>query len=148
MLPHGTASVARPASRGVFAMIGPMRDGADDEPLEGDIGPAAPPAGEAGAARAADAGTGTGSAERGAVEELRRYEREREERRRRTNALAGRVAAVLAALLLAFLAYDSARTAVEARSRGDEWIYPPLVIALICTIALATLIARAVRRVK
>ncbi|MFS2294913.1 MAG: hypothetical protein FWJ90_19830 [Actinomadura sp.] len=135
-----------------------MRDGADDEPLEGDIGPAAPPAGEAGAAAAADAGTGTGAAEAGAAEagaaevsaaeELRRYEREREERRRRTDALAGRVAAVIAALLLAFLAYDSARTAAEARSRGDDWIYPPLVIALICTIALVTLIARAVRRVK
>ena len=110
----------------------------DDEPLDGDIGPAP------GAAPA----SGTTGRRRDAVEELRRYEAEREERRRRTNAVSGRIATVLAALLLAFLLYDSARTAVMARARGDDWIYPPLVIAVICAIALVTLLARSLRRVK
>ncbi|TDE28402.1 hypothetical protein [Actinomadura sp. 6K520] len=114
---------------------------AEDEPLEGDIGPAA----DAGAPR--PAGT-SGPRQADAAAELRRYEAEREERRRRTNAASGRIAAALAALLLAFLAYDSVRTALTARSRGDDWIYPPLVIAGICTIALATLLAWAARRVK
>ncbi|XRQ11252.1 hypothetical protein ACN3XK_10290 [Actinomadura welshii] len=116
-----------------------MGPGADDEPLEGDIGPAS-------GARAARPASPTGRAD--AAEELRRYEAEREERRRRTNAVSGRIAVVAAALLLAFLTYDSARTAVTARSRGDEWIYPPVVIAVICAIALVTLVAWALRRVK
>ncbi|TDB89102.1 hypothetical protein [Actinomadura sp. 7K534] len=118
-----------------------MSVAADDEPLEGDIGPAA----DAGASRTAGA---PAPRKADAAEELRRYEAEREERRRRTNALSGRITTALAALLLAFLAYDSARTALTARSRGDDWIYPPLVIAGICTIALVTLLAWAVRRVK
>ncbi|TDC57411.1 hypothetical protein E1200_33445 [Actinomadura sp. GC306] len=130
---------------------------ADDEPLDGDIGPAADPGGPRAAGTSgppeadarADARADTeADARADAAAELRRYEAEREERRRSTNALAGRIAAVLAALLLAFLAYDSARTALTARSRGDNWIYPPLVIAGICTIALVTLVAWAVRRVK
>ncbi|MEW2352501.1 hypothetical protein [Spirillospora sp. NPDC029432] len=103
-----------------------------DEPLEGDIGPA--PA----AARPARAVPD-------AAEELRRYEREREERRRRTNAVAGRIAAVAVALLLGFLAYDSIATAVEARRRGDPWVYPPAVIAGVCLAALAVLALWTVR---
>lgn len=122
-------------------MIGAMSVAADDEPLEGDIGPAA----GAGVSRTPGA---PGARKADAAEELGRYEAEREERRRRTNALSGRIATALAALLLAFLAYDSARTALTARSRGDDWIYPPLVIAGICSIALVTLLAWAVRRVK
>ena len=104
----------------------------DDEPLDGDIGPA--PVREPGAAKA------------DAAEELRRYELEREERRRRTNAVSGRVAAVLAALFLVFLIYDSVDTAVEAHARGDDWVYPPAVVAGVCTVALAALLTWAWRR--
>ncbi|SNT59592.1 hypothetical protein SAMN05443665_105324 [Actinomadura meyerae] len=107
-----------------------------DEPLDGDIGPASVPETPA-AAEAARADT---------AEELRRYEAEREERRRRTNAVSGRIAAIVAALLLGFLTYDSARTAIEARSRGDDWIYPPAVIAALCALALAGLLTWAWRR--
>ena len=82
------------------------------------------------------------------AEELRRYEAEREERRRRTNAVSGRVTVVLAGVFLAFLAYDSARTAVRAHARGDEWIYPPAVVGVGCAIALVTLVAWSARRVK
>ncbi|WP_344906646.1 hypothetical protein [Actinomadura meridiana] len=80
--------------------------------------------------------------------ELRRYEAEREVRRRRANAVSGRVATVASAAFLAFLTYDSVRTAVQARSRGDDWVYPPAVIAAICAVALVTLLTWAVRRVK
>ncbi|TDC45116.1 hypothetical protein E1281_31430 [Actinomadura sp. KC345] len=112
-----------------------------DEPLEGDIGPAA----GVGASRSAE----TAGAERARVaEELRRYEAEREERRRRTNAVSGRVAVAVAALFLAFLTYDSVRTAVAARSRGDDWVYPPAVVAGVCGVALLTLVTWAWRRVK
>ncbi|NDU74897.1 hypothetical protein GWI34_20030 [Actinomadura sp. DSM 109109] len=111
---------------------------AADEPLEGDIGPAsgtaaapaAPPRSEAAEARAA----------------LRRFDAEREERRRATNAVAGRIAAAAAALFLAFLAYDSARTAVEAHARGDAWIYPPAVVGGACTAGLVALLTWAWRR--
>lgn len=109
-----------------------------DEPLEGDIGPAAPPPGATRAKTEEPAGD--------AAEELRRYEAEREERRRRGNAVSGRVAVVLAAALLAFLAYDSAHTAVEARSKGDDWLYPPAVNAALCTLALIALVTWALRR--
>ncbi|MCQ0018708.1 hypothetical protein [Actinomadura madurae] len=61
---------------------------APDEPLDGDIGPAP---GAAADARKADTRKAV------AAEELRRYEAEREARRRRTNAVSGRVAAVAAA---------------------------------------------------
>ncbi|MEU6041642.1 hypothetical protein ABZ801_40260 [Actinomadura sp. NPDC047616] len=116
-------------------------DPLDDEPLDGDIGPAA------GAAPSADARQERVRAEAARqAEELRRYERERELRRRRTNALAGRVTAVLVALLLAFLAYDSVTTALEARERNDPWIYPPAVIAALCLAGLAALAVWAVRR--
>ncbi|MFG2085843.1 MULTISPECIES: hypothetical protein [unclassified Spirillospora] len=121
------------------------RAGADDEPLDGDIGPAS---GAAAAGTAASDTAASGAPEADAGEELRRYEAEREERRRRTNAVSGRVAVVVAALFLAFLTYDSVRTAVAARSKGDDWIYPPAVIAGICAIALATLVTWAARRVK
>ncbi|WUH97958.1 hypothetical protein OHR68_31290 [Spirillospora sp. NBC_00431] len=104
-----------------------------DEPLDGDIGPAAPSPRTAEAEPAA---------------ELRRYEAEREERRRRTNAVSGRAAVAATALFLAFLIYDSVATAMRAHDRGDDWIYPPAVIASGCAIALVTLIAWAVRRVK
>ncbi|QKW33790.1 hypothetical protein HUT06_06890 [Actinomadura sp. NAK00032] len=106
-----------------------------DEPLDGDIGPASVPA-EAGA----------GAVKADTAEELRRYEAEREERRRHTNAVSGRIAVALAALFLGFLTYDSVRTAVEARSRGDDWIYPPAVIAAVCALALGVLLTWAWRR--
>ncbi|WP_147449527.1 hypothetical protein [Actinomadura pelletieri] len=83
-----------------------------------------------------------------ALEELRRHEAERETRRRRTNAAAGRVAAVISAAFLAFLTYDSARTAVRARARGDDWIYPPAVVGAVCAVALVALLTWAIRRVK
>lgn len=102
-----------------------------DEPLDGDIGPAV--VREPGAAKA-DAAA------------LRRYAAEREERRRRTDAVSGRIAVVVAALLLAFLTYDSVRTAIEARSRGDDWVYPPAVIAGVCAVSLAALLTWAWRR--
>ncbi len=109
-----------------------------DEPLEGDIGPSAE-AGPAEVPRAAAARTA----------ELRRFEAEREERRRRANARAGAVAKWLAALLLAFLAQDSIRTAVEARSKGDPWLYPPAVLAAVFVaglVLLAVLALRSLRR--
>jgi len=92
--------------------------------LEGDIGPA-PGVGEG---RRADQ-----------AEELRRYEAEREERRRRTNAVAGRLTLVLMAALLGFLAYDSITTAVKAHGRDDPWLYPPATIAALCLTGLAAL---------
>ncbi|GAA1785342.1 hypothetical protein [Actinomadura chokoriensis] len=110
-----------------------------DEPLDGDIGPAS--AREPGAVQA-DAATDAADA----AEELRRYAAEREERRRRTNAVSGRIAVAVAALLLAFLTYDSVRTAIEAHARGDDWVYPPAVIAGICAVALAALLTWAWRR--
>ncbi|GAA3985138.1 hypothetical protein GCM10023085_79140 [Actinomadura viridis] len=126
-----------------------------DEPLEGDIGPASAAEHTRGGTDPRT-GTGTGTAngrealrDAGAVseaEELRRYEREREERRRRTNAVSGRVALAAVALFLAFLAYDSAATAVEARRRDDPWIYPPAVVAGICLAGLAVLAAWTLRR--
>ncbi|MFA1548770.1 hypothetical protein [Actinomadura chokoriensis] len=103
-----------------------------DEPLEGDIGPA--PMREPPAAKTDPA------------EELRQYEAEREERRRHTNAVSGRIATVIAALFLGFLTYDSARTAVEAHSRGDDWVYPPAVVAAVCAGALTALLTWAWRR--
>jgi len=106
-----------------------------DEPLDGDIGPAAAPEPGAAEARAADA-----------AEELRRYEAEREARRRRTNAVSGRIAVVVAAVLLLFLIYDSVNTAVEAHARGDDWVYPPAVVAGVCAVALAALLTWALRR--
>jgi hypothetical protein len=80
--------------------------------------------------------------------ELRRYEAEREVRRRRANAVSGRIAVVASAAFLAFLVYDSVHTAVQAHSRGDDWVYPPGVVAAVCAVALATLLTWAVRRVK
>ncbi|GAA2436049.1 hypothetical protein GCM10010191_58540 [Actinomadura vinacea] len=92
----------------------------DDEPLEGDIGPAP----SVGAPRAS--------------------EERREEPR--TNAISGRITLAAVALLLAFLAYDSIATALEARRRDDPWIYPPAVIAALCLAGLAALAAWALRR--
>ncbi|WP_433476819.1 hypothetical protein ACQPZP_07035 [Spirillospora sp. CA-142024] len=103
---------------------------AHDAPLEGDIGPASSPAAP---------GTATPTRE-SAAEELRRYEAEREERRRRTNAVSGRIALIAAALFLAFLTYDSVNTATDAHSKGDDWLYPPATIAGVCTAALAALL--------
>ncbi|WP_067491580.1 hypothetical protein [Actinomadura hibisca] len=108
-----------------------------DEPLEGDIGPAA-------RARATEAPQA--DEKPSAAEALRRYEAEREERRKRTNAVAGRVTLWLAALLLAFLTYDSAATAVEAHGKGDPWLYPPAAIAAACGLALIVLVGWALRR--
>ncbi|MEU5882669.1 hypothetical protein [Spirillospora sp. NPDC047279] len=125
-----------------------------EEPLEGDIGPSArpssPPAAtarsEAGGSARGEAG---GSGDRPSVtaaEELKRYEEEREARRRSTNAASGRIAAALAALLLAFLAYDSIDTALQARDKGDPWLYPPATIAAVCLAGLVALLAWALRR--
>ncbi|MDL4820450.1 hypothetical protein [Actinomadura opuntiae] len=106
-----------------------------DEPLEGDIGPAA------GAVRPAGPETDP-------AEDMRRYAAEREERRRRTNALSGRVAAVLCAALLAYLTYDAVRAAIDHHAHGRNWIYPPGVVAAACAVTLAALLTWAVRRVK
>ncbi|NVI89560.1 hypothetical protein [Actinomadura sp. BRA 177] len=103
---------------------------ADNEPLDGDVGPASV----------------AGAAKVDAAEELRRYEVEREARRRRTNAVSGRIAVAAAVLFLAFLIYDSVNTAVEAHSKGDDWIYPPAVVAAVCAAALAALLTWAWRR--
>ncbi|MBW8485740.1 hypothetical protein [Actinomadura parmotrematis] len=102
----------------------------DDEPLDGDIGPAAP---------ATAPPPSTPVPDRAA--ELRRYEEEREARRRRTDRIAGRIALWAAVLLLAFLAYDSASTAVEAHRRGDDWLYPPAANAALFTLAALALTA-------
>ncbi|MEV5575648.1 hypothetical protein AB0L06_36895 [Spirillospora sp. NPDC052269] len=123
----------------------------DDEPLEGDIGPSAPVLRDAPGANTANTAdeprAGASSGGRAAVAtELRRLEDEREERRRRTNAAAGRVAFWLLSLFLAFLAYDSARTAHEARQRGDDWVYPPAVNAGLCVLGVLLLVALALRR--
>ncbi|MFF5264921.1 hypothetical protein ACFY4C_38865 [Actinomadura viridis] len=125
-----------------------------DEPLEGDIGPASAvgargvpqPSGPAANGREANGPAASGREALSGAEELRRYEREREERRRRTNAVSGRIALAAVALFLAFLFYDSAATAVEARRRDDPWIYPPAVIAGICLAGLAVLAAWTLRR--
>ncbi|MFD0691867.1 hypothetical protein [Actinomadura fibrosa] len=117
-----------------------------DEPLEGDIGPAA--TGRPAGTRDADPASAhnASAAPADPAEELRRYEAEREERRRRVNAASGRVALALAAALLAFLVYDSAHTAVEAHSKGDDWVYPPAVVGGICALALVVLLVWAARR--
>ncbi|WP_141578509.1 hypothetical protein [Actinomadura sp. WMMA1423] len=115
---------------------------AGDEPLDGDIGPAS------GAASGAGSGVRPRApeAEAEAAATLRRFEAEREERRRGTNAVAGRIAVALAALFLAFLTYDSASTAVEAHARGDDWVYPPAVVGGVCAVALVALLTWAWRR--
>ncbi|TDD74069.1 hypothetical protein E1293_30085 [Actinomadura darangshiensis] len=107
-----------------------------DEPLEGDIGPAARPA----------SGGAPAAPEIDSAEVLREAEAEREARRRRTNAVSGRIAVLVAALFLAFLTYDSANTAVEAHSKGDDWLYPPATIALVCGAGLIALLTWAWRR--
>ncbi|QFG21908.1 hypothetical protein [Actinomadura sp. WMMB 499] len=115
-----------------------------DEPLEGDIGPAASATsgtGSAGLGASYDYGS---PAERRAA--IHRYEAERERRRRRTDAAAGRIAALLAAVLLAFMTYDSGRTALEAHRRGDDWLFPPGALAIACGIAFAVIIVRVLRR--
>jgi hypothetical protein len=104
---------------------------ATEEPLEGDIGPAA---------------QATETPPTAVRDELRAYEAERERRRRRTNARAGLAARCLAALLLVFLAQDSVRTAIEAHSKGDPWLYPPAVIAALCVGGLAVLAVPLLRR--
>ncbi|WP_067456748.1 hypothetical protein [Actinomadura macra] len=116
----------------------------EGEPLEGDIGPASA-APRVSLTREA-VGPESGDSANGRAEALRRYEAEREERRRRANAASGRIALALAAALLAFLFYDSVRTAVQAHSRGGDWVYPPAVIAGVCGAALAALVVGAVRR--
>lgn len=106
-----------------------------DEPLEGDIGPAAR------AVRPAEP-------EPDPADEMRRYAAEREERRRRTNAVSGRVAAVLGAALLAFLTYDAVRAAVDDHAHGRDWIYPPGVVAAVCGVMLVALLTWVVHRTK
>ncbi|GAA2131952.1 hypothetical protein [Actinomadura napierensis] len=106
-----------------------------DEPLEGDIGPAA------GAVRPAEPETDT-------AEEMRRYAAEREERRRRANALSGRIAVALCAALLAYLTFDAVRAAIDHHAHGRAWIYPPGVVAAVCGVMLVALLTWAVRRVK
>jgi peptidoglycan/LPS O-acetylase OafA/YrhL len=108
-----------------------VTDDDDAEPLDGDIGPA--PGSREG--RRADA-----------AEELRRYEAEREERRRRTNAVAERLVLILVALFLGFLVYDSIVTALEAHRRDDPWLYPPATIAAACLTGLVALAAWTARR--
>jgi hypothetical protein len=134
---------------GHFVIIGGMREvpSAGDEPLDGDIGPASGAASGAGSGPDGRPGApeaGRESAE--AAEALRRLDAEREERRSGTDAVAGRIAVVLAALFLAFLTYDSASTAVEARSRGDDWLYPPAVVGGVCALGLIALLTWAWRR--
>ncbi|MEV4252604.1 hypothetical protein AB0J52_05490 [Spirillospora sp. NPDC049652] len=128
----------------------------EDEPLEGDIGPSAPvrtdtpvPDGPAQDGPGLDGSGGQRPGSGGstaAAAELRRLEAEREERRRRTNAAAGRVAFWVLALFLAFLGYDSARTAHEARQRGDDWVYPPAVNAGLCVLGVLLLVGFALWR--
>ncbi|WP_433333106.1 hypothetical protein [Spirillospora sp. CA-294931] len=104
-----------------------------DEPLEGDIGPAA--------SRRAENTTRPDAAA-----ELAYYERERELRRKRNNAVSGRITAILVAVFLAFLAVDSVMVALRARSAGDPWLYPPATVAAISLLALAALGVWALRR--
>lgn len=114
-----------------------------DEPLEGDIGPAA------GAVSPAAPGPGPAppvSEAAEAAQALSRFDAEREERRRATNAVAGRIAVALAALFLVFLTYDSTATAVRAHSRGDAWIYPPAVVGGACAAGLVALLTWGWRR--
>ncbi len=124
-----------------------------DEPLEGDIGPASggPDTATRDPATRDPARTGLGASydfgsPRDRRAALRRYEAEREERRRRVDAASGRIAAMLVAALLAFMTFDSARTAVQARERGDEWLFPPGILAAVCGIAFLIVIARVLRR--
>jgi hypothetical protein len=106
-----------------------------DEPLEGDIGPAAA------AVRPAEPLPDP-------VEAMRQYTAEREERRRRTNAASGRIAAVLLAALLAYLTYDAVRAAIDDHAHGRDWIYPPGTVAAVCGVMLTALLTWAVRRAR
>lgn len=129
--------------------MGGMREPpAGDEPLEGDIGPASRTASRTAAAPSRRPGVAAPvvSEAAEAAQTLRRFDAEREERRRATNAVAGRIAVAVAVLFLAFLAYDSATTAVRARSRGDAWIYPPAVVGGVCAAGLVALLTWAWRR--
>ena len=58
----------------------------------------------------------------------------------------GGVGAGGVAALLAFMTFDSARTAVQAHERGDDWLFPPGVLAAVCGIAFVIVIARVLRR--
>ncbi|MFC4910780.1 hypothetical protein [Actinomadura gamaensis] len=118
----------------------------DDEPLEGDIGPSASVTAERRPPAAPSADVPAPDDARRVAAEMRRLEAEREERRRRTNAVAGRVAFWLLSLFLAFLAYDSAETAHEARERGDDWVYPPAVNAVLCILGVLLLVGFALWR--
>lgn len=118
-----------------------------DEPLEGDIGPASVASSkDERASTPSDDGKAEKVEREGQAEELQRYEQEREERRHRNNALAGRVALILIALLLAFLAYDGINNAVKAHDKGDSWLYPPGTVAMVCLLGLAGLGIWALRR--
>ncbi|MEV4007128.1 hypothetical protein [Actinomadura sp. NPDC049753] len=118
------------------------RDG-DHAPPDGHTAPA-PGAAPGGAPARAAAPAVSEAAE--AAQALRRFDAEREERRRATNAVAGRIAVAIAALFLAFLTYDSTATAVRAHSRGDAWIYPPAVVGGVCAAGLVVLLTWGWRR--
>lgn len=77
--------------------------------------------------------------------ELLRYERERQERKRRRDRVAGRILAWAMAAAFALLAYDSGRAALDAHRAGRPWAYPAAVSAF-CVLCLAGLVAWAVRR--
>jgi hypothetical protein len=106
----------------------------DDDPLEGDIGPAVRPASKADEERKAHI-----------AEELRRYEAEREARRQRLNAVSARITVVVLALLLGFLTYDSVAIAIRAHRQNDPWLYPPATIATLSLIGLVVLITWTIR---
>ncbi|OLT34118.1 hypothetical protein BJF79_33790 [Actinomadura sp. CNU-125] len=53
---------------------------------------------------------------------------------------------MLLAVLLAFMTFDSGRTAVEAHERGEDWLFPPGALAIVCGIALVVIILRVLRR--
>jgi protein-S-isoprenylcysteine O-methyltransferase Ste14 len=111
----------------------------DDEPLEGDIGPAAKPASAPASASTSASEQDEAARKAAAAEKIRRYEEERQASRERINAASARIAQVIVAVLLAFLAYDSFAMAVRAHDRGDPWLYPPATIGVLCLVGLVTL---------
>ncbi|HXA62960.1 MAG TPA: hypothetical protein VNW94_27765 [Streptosporangiaceae bacterium] len=79
------------------------------------------------------------------AEELREYERERQERIARRNALSWVIVGWVLAVMLALLAYDSAHAALDSHAHGRPWVYSASV-SLLCTLALLALATRSLRR--
>ncbi|MGI8330184.1 hypothetical protein ACRYCC_09465 [Actinomadura scrupuli] len=77
--------------------------------------------------------------------EALRYERERQERIDRRNAVSWKIVGWVAAASLSLLAYDSGRLALEAHRDDRPWRYPACVAA-VCVLLLLALLGHVLRR--